>query len=108
MDAIKIINKLLKMDKEELITVWNEFAYDTIDELVIYENTEEVINEIFTPYEAVQASCNGEYATDDEYFILLNSGMKSFTHLIEDNCPIDLEILAHWILRTERFDLIGG
>ena len=108
MDEIKIINKLLKMNKEELITVWNEFAYDTLDELVIYENTEEVINEIFTPYEAVQASCNGEYATYDEYFILLNSGMKSFTYLIEDNCPIDLEILAHWILRTKRFDLIGG
>lgn len=108
MDEIKIINKLWKMNNEELVPVWNEFAYNTLDELVVYENTKEVINEIFTPYEAVQASCNGEYTTYDEYFILLNSKMKSFTYLIEDNSPIDLEILTHWILQTKRFDLIGG
>lgn len=108
MNEIKIINKLRKMNNEELVPVWNEFAYNTLDELVIYENTEEVINEIFTPYEAVQCSHNDEYAIYDKYFILLNRKMKSFTYLIEDNCPIDLEILAHWILQTERFDLIGG
>lgn len=108
MDEIKIINKLRKMTNEELIPVWNEFAYNTLDELVIYENTEEVINEIFTPYDAVQASHNDEYATYDKYFILLNSKMKSFTYLIENNSPIDLNILSHWILQTKRFDLIGG
>ena len=111
MDEIKIINKLRKMNNvnnEELVSVWNEFAYDTLDELIIYENTEEVINEIFTPYEAVQASHNDEYATYDKYFILLNRKMKSFTYFTEDNSPIDLNILSHWILQTKRFDLIGG
>lgn len=108
MNEIKIINKLRKMTNEELVPVWNEFAYNTLDELVIYENTEEVINEIFTPYEAVQGSHNDEYAIYDKYFVLLNRKMKSFTYLIEDNSPIDLNRLSHWILQTKRFDLIGG
>lgn len=108
----EIIKTLNSMEFRDIIDVWNEFAYAIDSALVVYENTYEVINEIFTcAYDAVEATNNNKYLLTDMYFTLnvyeSKPKMHSFTCLIEDDCPIQLDTLAEWIITTENWKLLG-
>lgn len=43
-----LINQMYEMDEDDVMYIWNDYAYDCRPDDVIYENNEDVLNELFS------------------------------------------------------------
>nr|DAU00612.1 MAG TPA: hypothetical protein [Bacteriophage sp.] len=51
-----LINQMYEMDEDDVMYIWNDYAYDCRPDDVIYENNEDVLNDLFSrPSDAVRA-----------------------------------------------------
>lgn len=102
-----LINQMYEMDAEELMYLWNEYAYDCCPDDVIYENEEDVINDVFgRPSDAIKAAYFGDYTFSDPWFYFNGYGnLQSVYSLTEDNNSIVyLEELTDWLIEDERYE----
>lgn len=101
----QVIEQLKETDFDDLIVIHNNYADENSYEN-IYHNDEMTINDIFTsPYDAIRKTNNDGYNDNDNYFTFNGYGyMSSFSSLSHDNCPIDIDDLAQWIIDNESYD----
>lgn len=89
----------------DLVMTYNDYASHNGYEL-IHDNDEENINTLFeTPYETSQAVVYGKYNPSDDYVTLdgySNAISFSYQLIQDDNCPIDIEELAQWLISEDK------
>ena len=89
----------------DLVMTYNDYASHNGYEL-IHGNDEENINTLFdTPYETAQAVAYGKYNPNDDYVTLDGySNAVSFSYQLtqDDNCPIDFNELAQWLINEDK------
>ena len=89
----------------DLVMTYNDYAsHNSYD--MIYDNDENTINEMYTnAYDAVRATNHKGYNDNDDYFTYDGYGlMSSFSYQLvqDDNCPIDVEELAQWLIDEDK------
>lgn len=102
-----LINQMYEMDEEEIMYLWNDYAYDCRPEDVIYENKEDVFNDLFSrPSDAIREIYFGDYTFNDPWFYFNGYGnIQSVYSLIRDKDSIvDLSELAEWLIEDERYE----
>lgn len=102
-----LINQMYEMDEEEIMYLWNDYAYDCRPDDVIYENEEDVLNGLFSrPSDAIQAIYFGDYTFNDPYFYFNGyANIQSVYSLIRDkNSIVYLSELADWLIEDERYE----
>lgn len=103
----QVIEQLEQLLFCDLVMTYNDYASANYFEL-IHDNDEENINTLFdTPYDTVQAVVYGKYNPNDDYVMLdgyANAVSFSYQLIQDENCPIDIEELAQWIVDNELFD----
>lgn len=101
----QVINELSQFATSDLIEIYNEYADQNSYER-IWDNDELTINDLYSsPYDAVRATNNFLYKDSQNYFTYNGyAHMISFDYLQDDNCPIDIEELAQWIVDNELFN----
>lgn len=89
----------------DLVMTYNDYASANHYEL-IHDNDEENINTLFdTPYDAAQAVVYGKYTPSDDYVTLdgySNAISFSYHPIQDDNCPIDINELAQWLISEDK------
>lgn len=103
----QVIEQLEQLLFCDLVMTYNDmaeaFSYD-----IIYDNDEGTLNELFsTPYDAIRQTNHDGYNDNDDYFVFNGYGHAvSFSYQLvqDDNCPIDIEELAQWIVDNELFN----
>ena len=100
----EIVETIKKMDNAKIINLWNEcveeksYPYNTV-----YTNNCAFFNTFFTPYDAVVSVLYGHYNEDDGYVIIdEHDNVQSFTSWDDVKSPVDIDILANWLLENER------
>ena len=103
----EIVENIKKMDNAKVINLWNEcvaeksYPYNTI--YTIYTNNCAFFNTFFTPYDAVCAVMHGHYDEDDNYVIIdEHDNVQSFTNWDDEKSPVDIDILANYMLEREN------
>lgn len=102
-----LINQMYEMDEDEIMYLWNDYAYDCRPDDVIYENNEDVLNELFSrPSDAIHAVYFGDYTFNDPYFYFNGyANIQSVYSLIRDkNSIVYLDELADWLIEDERYE----
>jgi hypothetical protein len=102
-----LINQMDEMDEEDVLYIWNDYAYDCRPDDVIYENDEDVLNELFSrPSDAIRAIYYGDYTFNDPYFYFNGyANIQSVYSLISDtNSIVSLSELADWLIEDERYE----
>lgn len=103
-----VIDYLRSADLDDLVNVWNVYCYgvDNYDE-EIYPNDDATLDEMFpSAYEFARSAKYGDYDFRHEYFTFNGYGnIVSFNYLDDDNCPIDLDVLAEWFIENGDSDL---
>lgn len=102
-----LINQMYEMDEDEIMYLWNDYAYDCRPDDVIYENNEDVLNELFSrPSDAIHAIYFGDYTFNDPYFYFNGyANIQSVYSLIRDkNSIVYLSELADWLIEDERYE----
>lgn len=102
-----LINQMYEMDEDEIMYLWNDYAYECRPDDVIYENTEDVLNELFSrPSDAIRAIYFGDYTFNDPYFYFNGyANIQSVYSLIRDtNSIVSLKELADWLIEDERYE----
>jgi len=110
MDRIEKIKELLNtLDSSTLITTWNEYCADECMEDYIHSNDEYFFEEMFEKAdEAVWAVCFGNYDYEDDYVVFNGYGnLDTFNFSDDENCPIDIDVLADWINDNDGCDAIS-
>nr|DAX04431.1 MAG TPA: hypothetical protein [Bacteriophage sp.] len=95
------------MDEDDVMYIWNDYAYDCRPDDVIYENNEDVLNELFSrPSDAISAIYFGDYTFNDPYFYFNGyANIQSVYSLIRDkNSIVYLSELADWLIEDERYE----
>lgn len=97
--------KQLKQDDSTLLQAYSEYAADNNYDSV-FNNDYESINMMCTDsYDAIRSAFYGDYNPSHAYFTFNGYGnLQSFEYLISDNCPIDVEELAQWIINNDLFN----
>lgn len=89
----------------DLVMTYNDYASNNGYELIYY-NDENTISEMFTDaYDAVKITNNKGYNLNDDYFVYNGYGlMSSFSYQLiqDDNCPIDIRVLAQWLISEDK------
>lgn len=89
----------------DLVMTYNDYASHNGYEL-IHDNDEENVNTLFdTPYDAAQAVVYGKYNPSDDYVTLdgySNAISFSYHPIQDDNCPIDINELAQWLINEDK------
>ena len=68
----------------------------------IYTNNCAFFNTFFTPYDAVLTVMHGNYKEEDNYVIIDgHDNVQSFTNWDDEKSPVDIDILANWLLENE-------
>ena len=100
----EIVETIKKMDNAKIINLWNEcveeksYPYNTI-----YTNNCAFFNTFFMPFDAVCAVMHGHYDEDDTHVIIdEHDNVQSFTNWDDEKSPVDIDILANWLLKNER------
>lgn len=95
----------LKQDDSTLLQAYSEYAADNNYDSV-FNNDYESINIMCTDsYDAIRSAFYGDYNPSHAYFTFNGYGnLQSFEYLDSDNCPIDVEELAQWIVDNELFN----
>lgn len=102
-----LINQMYEMDEEDVLYIWNDYAYDCRPDDVIYENEEDVLNDLFSrPSDAIHAIYFGDYTFNDPWFYFDGYGnIQSVYSLIRDkNSIVYLSELADWLIEDERYE----
>ena len=102
-----LINQMYEMDEEDVLYIWNDYAYDCRPDDVIYENEEDVLNDLFSrPSDAIRAIYFGDYTFNDSWFYFNGYGnIQSVYSLIRDkNSIVYLSELADWLIEDERYE----
>lgn len=102
-----LINQMYEMDEDDVMYIWNDYAYDCRPDDVIYENNEDVLNELFSrPSDAISAIYFGDYTFNDPYFYFNGyANIQSVYSLIRDkNSIVYLSELADWLIEDERYE----
>ena len=102
----EIVETIKKMDNAKVITLWNNYVGEKCyphENDTIYTNNCAVFNSFFTPYDAVMSVLYGNYNEEDDYVIIdEHENVKSFTNWDDVYSPVDVDILADWLLEKER------
>ena len=89
----------------DLVMTYNDYA-DAMSYERIHDNDEQVLNEVFSnPYDAIMKTNNEHYSDNDDYFVFNGYGYAiSFSYQLvqDDNCPIDIEELAQWLINEDK------
>ena len=100
----EIVETIKKMDNAKVINLWNEcveeksYPYSTI-----YTNNCAFFNTFFMPFDAVCAVMHGNYNEEDNYVIIdEHDNVQSFNNWDDEKSPVDIDILANWLLENER------
>ena len=103
----QVIEQLEQLLFCDLVMTYNDYA-DAMSYERIYDNDAENINTLFdTPYNTAQAVIYGDYSPNDDYVMLdgyANAVSFSYQLTQDENCPIDIEELAQWIVDNELFN----
>lgn len=103
----QVIEQLEQLLFCDLVMTYNDMAENNHYER-IFENDEDNLNNIFlTPYDAIRQTNHDGYNENDDYFVFNGYGHAcSFSYqLVQDeNCPIDIEELAQWIVDNDLFN----
>lgn len=101
----QVIQQLNDMDTQTVIDIYNTYADENSYEK-IYDNDEFSINVCFeTIHEGIKAAIYGDYTVQDSYFTFNGcANLITFNNVIDENCPIDYNELAQWIVDNELFD----
>ena len=99
-----ILETIKKMDNAKVINLWNEcveeksYPYNTV-----YTNNCAFFNTFFTPYDAAMSVLYGNYNEEDNYVIIdEHKNAQSFTNRDDVKSPVDIDILANWLLENEE------
>lgn len=99
----EIVETIKKMDNAKVINLWNEcveeksYPYSTV-----YTNNCAFFNSFYTPADAVLAVIYGNYNENDDYVIINKSeNVQSFTDWNDVHSPVDINILADWLIKKE-------
>ena len=102
----EIVETIKKMDNAKVINLWNNYVGEKCyphENDTIYTNNCAVFNSFFTPYDAVMSVLYGNYNEEDDYVIIdEHENVKSFTNWDDVYSPVDVDILADWLLEKER------
>ena len=102
----QVIEQLEQILFCDLVMTYNDFAEVNHYER-IFDNDEESLNNIFlTPYDAIMQTNHKDYNENDDYFVFNGYGHAvSFSYQLvqDDNCPIDIEELAQWIVDSDSY-----
>lgn len=102
----EIVNNIKKMDNAKVINLWNNYVGEKCyphENNTIYTNNCAIFNSFFTPYDAVMSVLYGNYNEEDDYVIIdEHENVKSFTNWDDVYSPVDVDILADWLLENER------
>ena len=98
----QVIEQLNNLPTDELVNLYIEYASDNSYE-TIYNLDENTINELYSsPWQALYDSNHKDFNDRDYFFTYNGNGhMVSFSNEDDDNCPIDIEELAQWIVSNE-------
>lgn len=101
----QVIEQLNNLSTDELVSVYIEYASNNSYE-TIYNLDESTINELYTsPWQALYDSNHKDFNDRDYFFTYNGNGhMVSFSNEDDDNCPIDIEELAQWIVDNKLFN----
>ena len=101
----EIVENIKKMDNAKVINLWNNYVGEKCyphENDTIYTNNCTFFNSFFTPYEAVMSVLYGNYNEEDDYVIIDESeNVKSFTNWDDVYSPVDVDILANWLLENK-------
>ena len=102
----EIVETIKKMDNAKVINLWNNYVGEKCyphENDTIYTNNCAVFNSFFTPYDAVMSVLYGNYNEEDDYVIIdEHENVKSFTNWDDVYSPVDVDILADWLLENEK------
>ena len=100
----EIVETIKKMDNAKVINLWNNYVGEKCyPHNTVYTNNCAVFNSLFTPYDAVMSVLYGHYNENDDYVIIDESeNVQSFTDWDDTYSPVDVDILANWLLENER------
>lgn len=100
----QVTNQLNDYDTEAMVNIYNQYA-DANSYEHIYDNDEITINSMYdSPWTAVSLTNHDGYKDHQDYFTYNGYGhMISFDYLTDDNCPIDIDELAQWIVNNELY-----
>lgn len=102
-----LINQMNEMSEDEIMYLWNDYAYACNPDDAIYENDADELNELFRrPSDAIRAIYFGDYTFNDPYFYFNGyANIQSVYNLIRDtNSIVSLSELADWLLEDERYE----
>lgn len=103
----QVIEQLEQLLFCDLVMTYNDYASANYFEL-IHDNDEENVNTLFdSAYAAAKAVSYGKYSPNDDYIMLdgyANAVSFSYQLIQDDNCPIDIEELAQWIVDNELYN----
>ena len=102
----EIVKTIKKMENAKVINLWNNYVGEKCyphEDGTIYTNNCAVFNSFFTPYDAVMSVLYGHYKEEDNYVIIdEHDNVQSFTNWDDEKSPVDIDILANWLLKNER------
>lgn len=102
----EIVNNIKKMDNAKVINLWNNYVGEKCyphEDDTVYTNNCAVFNSFFTPYDAVISVLYGHYNEDDTYVIIdEHENVQSSTNWDDVKSPVNVDILADWLLENER------
>lgn len=94
-------------EMEDVVNLWNQFIDETerYDDQV-YENSDDMLDEVFSSiHEFARSSRYGDYNFNDAWFAFNGYGnVVSFRYLDDDNCPIDVDALADYLIENGDSD----
>ena len=101
----QVIEQLNHLSTDELVNTYNDYA-DQNSYVRINNLDEGTINELYSsPWQALYDSNHKDFNDRDYFFTYNGNGhMISFSNEDDDNCPIDIEDLAQWIINNDLFN----
>lgn len=101
----QVIEQLKQLADWQLINIYTDYADENRYE-DIHDLSQDTINDLFeSVWDAITKSNHDGFNENDSYFVFNGYGlMSTFTSLDSENCPIDIEELAQWIVDNELFD----
>lgn len=101
-----IIALLKAFETETLIKWWNEYCNSVGNDDNIYSNDEWAVNEMFSnPYEALRASCYGEYKFTDYYFTIDCYGNLVSFGDSDIHSHINFDDMAEYIMENGCYEI---
>ena len=102
----EIVENIKKMDNMKVINLWNNYVGEKCyphEDDTIYTNNCAFFNTFFMPFDAVLAVMHGNYKEEDNYVIIdEHKNVQSFTNWDEAKSPVDVDVLAAWLLENKR------